>query len=142
MTGDVLYTSISNALSRLCPTPTIEGTLTGCETGTIEVGEATWLDQGTPENGQVTIKVADAQYNSSDTLNMFINMLAGGFNASGTGDNCQLLDWTKTLSQRDSHIPVTKTGKDTFCNTNGFLDLQYFSGLQETAELWLEAEVR
>lgn len=151
MTGEVLFTSISNALTSLCPTPTSAGAWTSCATGTINVGKADYLESGKPEQGDLTIHVTDAQYNSSDYLNLFINMIAGAANATGTGGNCKLLDWkyiTETWKRDiDGRMieppePIIRSGNDTFCNINSFLDTQWYDGVQEAAQMWFETEVR
>ncbi|KAF7894175.1 hypothetical protein EAF00_007689 [Botryotinia globosa] len=93
MTGEALFTSVSNALTSLCTTPTSSGAWTSCQTGTIELGDATWLNDNSREDGKVTIKVIDAQYNTTDYLDMVIHMIASTGNATATGNNCKLLDW-------------------------------------------------
>lgn len=146
MTGSVLFTSVSNALTSLCPTPTASGAWTSCQTGTIKVGDATWLDKQDPQDGTLTIHVTDAQYNSTDYLNLFIQMVSSAANASATGSNCQLLDWVNATTIFKREItppePVFVKGNSTFCNMNGFLDTQFYNGIQETAQMWLETEVR
>jgi len=150
MTGEVLYTSISNALTSLCPTPTSSGAWTSCETGTVKVGQAAYLENGEPEEGELTLHVTDAQYNSTDYLNLFINMIAGSANASATGSNCKLLDWSYVTEgwKRDLDgrvvgppAPERHKGNDTFCNLNSFLDTQWYDGIQESAQMWFETEV-
>lgn len=150
MTGEALFTSISNAVMSLCPTPTSEGVWTSCETGTVNVGPATWLNNGKPEDGELTIHITDAEYNTSSYLQLFTQMLSGAANASASGSNCQLLDWAYTnyIGKRDiggranaPAPPVTHKGHDTFCNINSFFDTQFYDGVQEQAKMWLEAEV-
>ncbi|KAF5867938.1 uncharacterized protein Bfra_007133 [Botrytis fragariae] len=147
MTGEILFTSVSNALTSLCPTPTTSGAWTTCQTGTIELGDATWLNDNSREDGKVTIKVTDAQYNTTDYLDMFIRMIASTANATATGDNCELLEWDEiTWKKRDANPsngqqePTTERGGAHFCNTNGFLDTQFYDGIQETAKMWFETE--
>ena len=129
MTGSVLFTSVSNALKSLCPTPTSEGAWTNCPTGTVNVGNATWLENQHPQEGQVTIQVKDAEYNSTEYLDLFINMVAGAANASATGENCNVLDWVKEIQPLKREIvppePIIDKGNSTFCNMNGFLDAQF-----------------
>lgn len=159
MTGEQLYTSISNAIVAQCPTPTSSGAWTSCQTGTIKVGPATYLEDKAPKEGDLTVQITDAQYNSSDYLDLFINMIARSANASATGDNCALLDWVTEshpdISKRSvkfngngkrgdpppDEITYTNKGASTFCNMNGFLDTQFYDGVQEAAQMWLEAEV-
>jgi hypothetical protein len=151
MTGDVLFTSVSNAVMKMCPTPTSEGAWTSCTTGTIPVGSAAYLDNGEPEvDGELTIHFTDTQYNTSDYLNLFAQMLAGAANASATGSNCKVLDWAYTTwaGKRDINgreieppTPIPHKGESTFCNINSFFDTQFYDGVQETAKMWFEAEV-
>ncbi|TGO17700.1 hypothetical protein BTUL_0015g00360 [Botrytis tulipae] len=147
MTGEVLFTSVSNALTSLCPTPTSSGAWTSCQTGTIELGDATWLNDNSREDGKVTIKVTDAQYNTTDYLDMFIHMIASTANATATGNNCKLLEWEEiSWRKRDAFAsngpqePTTERGGAHFCNMNGFLDTQFYDGIQETAKMWFETE--
>jgi hypothetical protein len=150
MTGEALFTSVSNAVMSLCPTPTSDGAWTSCETGVVEVGEATWLNDKEPEKGKLTVHLTDAQYNSTKYLDLFVQMLAGAANASATGTNCNLLDWTYVteVARRDIDGrmivppgPIVHSGNDTFCNINSFFDTQFYDGVQETAKMWFEAEV-
>jgi hypothetical protein len=151
MTGETFFTSVSNAVMSLCPTPTSEGAWTSCATGTVDVGDAAWLDGKRPEQGKLTLHLTDTQYNTTDYLNLFANMLAGAANASASGSNCALLDWAYSTVgiSRDIHkridapipFPETHAGKDTFCNVNSFFDTQFYDGIQETAKMWFEAEV-
>ena len=148
MTGLALFTSISNALTSLCPTPTSPGAWTICETGVIEVGSATYLDPATEERseGTVTVKVTDAQYNATNFHDLFINMIASAANASATGNNCNSSQWEQEIITKRDEGGGTLTkwisGTDIWCNMNGFLDTQFYDGVQETAKMWLEAEVR
>jgi hypothetical protein len=150
MTGDVLFTSISNALTSMCPTPTSAGAWTSCETGTIIVGQATYLEGQGPE-GDLTIHVTDAQYNSTDYLNLFIHMIAGAANATATGSNCKSLEWRNVSyawerdidgREVDPDAPIEHSGTSIFCNINNFLDAQWYDGVQESALMWFETEVR
>ncbi|TGO28094.1 hypothetical protein BPAE_0032g00370 [Botrytis paeoniae] len=105
MKGGILFTSVSNALTSLCPTPTSSGAWTSCQTGTIELGDATWLNDNSREDGKVTIKVTDAQYNTTDYLDIFIHMIASTANATATGDNCKLLEWEEiSWRKRDASM--------------------------------------
>ena len=151
MTGEVLFTSISNALTSLCPTPTSAGAWTSCQTGTINVGQAAYLNDNSPDEGELTIHVTDTQYNSTDYLDLFINMIAGAANATATGSNCNILDWIKVIDVGKRDIdgrmigppePIEEKGNSTFCNINSFLDTQWYDGIQESALMWFETEVR
>lgn len=154
MTGKVLFTSISNAVKSLCPTPTSSGAWTSCETGTIKVGPASYINSGKPEDGDLTIHVLDAQYNTTDYLDLFTFMLAGAANASATGSNCELIDWAYNTyldslgNKRDingrefgENQPIHHAGSNTFCNMNSFFGTQFMDGVQETAKMFFEAEV-
>ncbi|TGO66845.1 hypothetical protein BOTNAR_0053g00380 [Botryotinia narcissicola] len=147
MTGEVLFTSVSNALTSLCPTLTSSGAWTSCQTGTINLGDATWLNDNSREDGKVTIKVTDAQYNTTDYLDMFIHMIASTAHATATGNNCKLLEWEEiSWRKRDAFAsngpqePTTERGGAHFCNMNRFLDTQFYDGIQETAKMWIETE--
>lgn len=82
MTGEALFTSVSNALTSLCLTLTSDSAWTSCQTGTVNVGKATYLDSKTLDKGDLTITVTNAEYNSTDYLNLFINIIAGAANVS------------------------------------------------------------
>lgn len=145
MTGAALFTSVSNALSSLCPTPTSDGAWTSCSTGSVKVGAAAYLEDGMPKEGDVNLHVPDAQYNSTNYLQLFINMIAGAANATATGLNCKPINWswlepTENFGGGES-MPITHKGIDTFCNINNFLDAQWYDGVKENAQMWFETEV-
>lgn len=146
MTGEILFTSISNVLTSLCPTPTTSGAWTSCETGSFKVGDAAFIDAGKPEQGDLTLHVTDSTYNSTDYLNLFINMVAGAANASAVGVNCDVLSWDYWQEGYKREIgpeeAIEHKGKDTFCNMNSFFDTQWYDGLQEQAAMWFETEVK
>lgn len=147
MTGEVLYTSVYNALMSLCPTPTSSGAWTSCSTGTVNVGKASFIENGKPTDGDVTLKVPDAQYDTPDMLNLFLKMAAGAANASASGKNCNPIDWsytTEVINDKRDHpfnSPHVTKGTDIFCNINGFFDTQFYDGVQQTATKWFETEV-
>jgi hypothetical protein len=69
--------------------------MTSCETGEVTLGKATWFDKSQPQDGDLTVQVTNAQYNSTEYRDLFINMLATSANASASGTKCKLLDWVK-----------------------------------------------
>ena len=95
LTGYALVATISSALQRMCPNPSTPGAMTSCETGEVTLGKATWLDKSEPQDGDLTVQVTNAQYNSTEYRDLFIKMLATSANASASGRNCKLLDWVK-----------------------------------------------
>ncbi|KAI9640443.1 hypothetical protein NHQ30_011188 [Ciborinia camelliae] len=146
-TESALVTSISNALTNLCPIPTATAgpeVWTNCATGAITLGTAAGLDKKTPENGNVTIQVMHAEYNSTRQGDLCINMITSSANASASGANCQLFDWVKETNVErfvgPGGPPAVLHGKDTFCNMNNIFDTQFYDGIQETSQQWLEAE--
>jgi hypothetical protein len=111
--------------------------MTSCETGEVTLGKATWLDRSQPQDGDLTVQVTNAQYNSTEYRDLFINMLATSANASASSTNCKLLDWAKPRQKPPEKrcvgcgpTPPEETGKDTFCNMAGFVDTQFFDGMK------------
>ncbi|TGO55367.1 hypothetical protein BCON_0093g00400 [Botryotinia convoluta] len=74
-------------------------------------------------------------------------MIALTANASATGSNRKLLEreeitWRKrdAFASNGPQEPTTERVGAHFCNMNGFLDTQFYDGLQETAKMWFETE--
>ncbi|THV55360.1 hypothetical protein BGAL_0009g00090 [Botrytis galanthina] len=68
-------------------------------------------------------------------------------NATTTGDDCKLLEWEEiSWRKRDAFAsngpqePTTGRGGAHFCNMNGFLDTQFYDGIQETAKTLCKTE--
>jgi len=57
LTGSALMMTMSSALQTMCLTPTSSGACTGCTTGVVVFGEATWLDSNKEHQVDLTIKV-------------------------------------------------------------------------------------
>ncbi|CZR56719.1 uncharacterized protein PAC_06608 [Phialocephala subalpina] len=146
LTGSALIIKISSALQPMCPTPTTSGAWAECFTDAVTLAMS-WLNSDErPEHGALTLKVTDAQYNSTGFCDLFIEMIATAANSSASGDNCKLLGWilpvAYTLKERcapdQCNTTPTQKGSNLFCNMEGFLDTQFYNGVQETARMWLE----
>lgn len=95
LTGEALYTSVSNALETLCPTPT-GNTITSCSNDTAAVhGVDYWTGsdgqsaiQGAVEDGTLSIAVPISKYNSSELRVGLINTIAMAVNSSAQGSSC------------------------------------------------------
>ncbi|KAF2232566.1 hypothetical protein EV356DRAFT_517324 [Viridothelium virens] len=128
LTGPPLYTTVSSALSQLCPGASL------CSMGdsaTVTVDHVPYIDvvNEMEDRGQLMISVLASSFNSVDMRDFMIGMIALAVNSSATGKSC----WNET--NRD-YNPVDPFGASpetkTACNAAGFIGFQYVdaSGFQ------------
>ena len=148
LTGDALFTSISNAISTICAsTTTTTAAATGvdsaaptesvvCGTDTVVIGEIVYLAEGkvgTLEGtGELTVSVESSKLVPSDPsiLEAMIIMVASLANTSATGDSC----WK---GMREVGGEGFYSVEDvTLCNSAGFGGVQYLQNGTLTA--WLD----
>lgn len=90
LTGGDLYTSVSDALVSLCPTPSQTESATQCdETGSISIGGIEYVD--CLQTGSLVVEVPTSGYNDSQILTAMIKSIATSIENSATstsGNNC------------------------------------------------------
>ncbi|KAI8944516.1 hypothetical protein F4801DRAFT_594890 [Xylaria longipes] len=154
VTGTALYTSISSALDKICPTPT---GVTGCSTDSVTIGGIPYVDADVLNNhGELVVRVGSSSYNDSSIRDALIKTAATAAQMAAQGKNCyeqeySVLElkrsespwWVPRLFRRDRPFSTTETA--TWCNTVGFAGPQYYNPwwrLQETpgATDYIDAE--
>ncbi|QIW98705.1 hypothetical protein AMS68_004223 [Peltaster fructicola] len=103
LTGSALYTSISNALTSICPPVTQTTALTTCS-GTAKIGGITYVgdeSQSLAKDGEIIVSTQNSGYNETSLRNAAIKALAlSAMNSASTQSNC----WNETykiLTKRD-----------------------------------------
>jgi hypothetical protein len=88
LTGAPLYTSLSNAMSSLCPTP-VPSAYTSCNTGKAYIKDVEWVsgDQGLVK-GELGVEIESSSYDDPVTLNGMIKAAANTFMSSANSSNC------------------------------------------------------
>jgi hypothetical protein len=147
LTGTALYTSVSSALEKLCPSVTQTKSFTACKTDSVTVSNVEYVSAGSLDrNGELVIKVAASSYNSTTLRNAMIKSAAlTAQKGSEKPSSCSNQTYTTILKRdelppsrifgrrsslfagyaRDRPEPVEQNG--VFCNTAAFAGVGYFS---------------
>lgn len=88
LTGTALYTSISSALNKLCPSVTQTSRFTKCSTDSIPIKDIDYINGETLAQGELIVRVEASQYNATYLPEAMINSAALTANTSATGNNC------------------------------------------------------
>ncbi|KAI1765266.1 hypothetical protein GGR53DRAFT_490503 [Hypoxylon sp. FL1150] len=142
LTGDALYTSVSNALDKICPTPSASGgDFTSCSTdGAVIEGIDYISEDALLTSGELVVSVESSKYNETNIRDALIKTAAAAAQNAAVGTNCyqqgynSLLRrswWMPDLFRRD-RLHVTRQ-QITFCNTVGFAGPHYYSPWWKTA---------
>ena len=142
LTSADLFTSISSAISSLCPS-----TATACDQETkIKIPKIAYVeDDSLAEDGELLVQIDSSGYNDSSTLHALIGMAAQSFASSATGGNCQDVSYTvEGLLKRDHPYPVHETMN--MCHAGHFASPQYYSQYWRDAprpgpQDWLSVEI-
>ncbi|KAK8071347.1 hypothetical protein PG997_011550 [Apiospora hydei] len=143
VTGTQLYTSISNALEGLCPTPT-NNARTECKAeGAVAVKKVPYKSGGfLARDGELQIKVGASQYNDTQIRGALIKTAAAAAQHAATGKNCYEAEYEveqykrravrrhwwdprRVLDRAD--IPHALPSQATWCNTVGFYGPHYYN---------------
>ena len=130
LTSTALFTSISSAITTLCPT-----TATTCDQDTkITIPNIVYIGFDDLEtDGELTVQMSDSgSYDDSSILHTLIGMAAQSIASSATGGNCADATYeTLNMRKRDHpyHVPETIN----ICNAGHFASPQYYS------QYWREA---
>lgn len=164
LTGSALSTSISSAISKLCPTPSKQGAATTCSTDTVKIGHIDYVEDGMlAQDGTLDVKVDASWYNETGLRKAMIDSAAlTAMLATQTPKNCytskyDIESWGKRkrtplalahrflgMDIRDHPHPIPINDGPTWCNTVGFAGVQYYNQfwrLQQTAGAtdWIDA---
>lgn len=112
LTGAALYTSVSNALETLCPTPS-NNAYTSCNNNSISIPDVVYWSGNDAEggddtsNGDLQVTVPLSSYNSSDLRSAMIQSVALATNTSAQGSSCYNLTSTCAISHVSTCDPQT-----------------------------------
>ncbi|KAI9758154.1 MAG: hypothetical protein M4579_003187 [Chaenotheca gracillima] len=139
LTGTQLYTSISNALETLCPSPTQTTGMTACSTDSVDIEDVPYVNAGFLSQGKLVVTVEASQYNMSSLRDAMIKSAALTAQNAATDKNCydQKYDvesiikrdvsprWLPRIFRRDH--PHAEQEIETWCNTVGFAGVNYYN---------------
>ncbi|KAI0010802.1 hypothetical protein F4779DRAFT_638430 [Xylariaceae sp. FL0662B] len=142
LTGSALYTSVSSALNKICPTPTSSG-FTSCKTDTVSIGKIPYVSMDfLSRDGELQVSVESSKYNVSSIRTGLIKAAAAAAQHAATGKNCyeQKYEISQLTPSRRSWMPSwlpefmrrgdiqpPRQGKATWCNTVGFSGPHYYN---------------
>ncbi|KAK6084839.1 hypothetical protein SCUP234_03022 [Seiridium cupressi] len=140
LTGTALYTSVSSALEKICPSPT-GSSFTSCKTDTVSIEEIPFVEMDYLSNkGELQVSVESSTYNISSIRDALIKAAAAAAQQAATGKNCYeqkylvsslgARSWLGSLVpsfMRRSDIQPPEEEKATWCNTVGFSGPQYYN---------------
>jgi hypothetical protein len=156
LTGTALYTSVSSALEKLCPTVTQTKSLTSCVATSVAIPKIQYIKDGSLfSDGELNVQVQVGNYNSTALRNAMIKSTAVvAEKASNKKTSCSSLQYTVSeLEKRDDleflppsrihnrrnltyyerdHIEPEQQST-TLCTTTSFSRVQYFG------QYWREA---
>ncbi|KAF2159423.1 hypothetical protein M409DRAFT_60774 [Zasmidium cellare ATCC 36951] len=133
LTGDALYTGVSNALVSVCPPVTQTTSATKCS-GTATIKGITYVESDSiSHDGELEIFAAFSSYNQTSLRDAMIQSLAQSAAKSATGNNCykanyQVLtkrNWYDKLFRRDH--PVLEHEEIELCNMAELALVNYYS---------------
>ncbi|KAF3014011.1 hypothetical protein E8E14_009851 [Neopestalotiopsis sp. 37M] len=139
LTGDALYTSVSSALDKICPTPTDSG-FASCKTDTVSIGKIPYVSaEYLAHDGELQVSVESSTYNVTSIRNALIMAAAKAAQQAATDKNCYeqkylvgplgkrgWSSWLPGFLQR-SDIQPPQEEKGTWCNTVGFSGPHYYN---------------
>ena len=122
LTSDALYTSLSNALETLCPSP-VSGSTVTVPSGTATIKGITWVEsQATSpaSNGELLVSIDSGVYSDAKLRTAMIQAAAKGFVASANGTNCFNTSWSIP-----EYHEVNERGTLLTCNAAKFAGVHY-----------------
>lgn len=127
LTGGALYTSLSSALDKLCPTPT-ENSYTECATDSVKINKIEYIgdEKALETNGYLEVFVQNSNYNNSDLRTAMINSIARTAVFTANGTNCYEADYEKELFY--DHVHEMERYNTTHCNAAQAANAEYFDG--------------
>jgi len=133
LNGTALYTSISSALNKICPTAT--GNWASCSTTTVAIKQIVYIEgDGTRgEDGELVVSVQSSSYDDTKLRDAMIKSAALTAQTSANSTNCYQ---TKYILCEKGECGEEKI---TLCNAAGFAGVQYYDGAPVAATMWLDA---
>ena len=138
LTADALYTSVSNALESICPTPT-GNEVTSCDNKTFTIQDVDYWNgsggesdtEGPLSKGELEISAPISKYNSSQLRSALINTTAMTINSSATGPACYQEQTVCSPTRFNDCVSGTNF---TFCNAPELLEVNFWDAKYETTE--------
>ena len=96
LNGDSLHTSVSDALTWLCPAPTSSGAFTDCQNSSATIDGVAYFDQGAADSEggssfcarQPCSKVPSSKDNNTELRDDMVAVIAMSTNSSDVGPSC------------------------------------------------------
>ncbi|KAI1759341.1 hypothetical protein GGR53DRAFT_150707 [Hypoxylon sp. FL1150] len=136
VTGTALYTGVSNALEKICPTPTSKS-FTSCKTDSASINGVPYVEAGfLAKDGEIVVSVESSAYNETSIRDALIKTAAAAAQHAATGKNCytahyeveemrKVRRWWNRLLGRDAPHPEPESA--TWCNSVGFAGPHYYN---------------
>ncbi|KAI0181664.1 hypothetical protein GGR52DRAFT_577999 [Hypoxylon sp. FL1284] len=137
LTGAALYTSVSSALNKLCPTAE-PNKYTSCDGGSVKIGGVSYVEAGyLNKHGDLAVTVESSKYNQTSIRDAMIKTAAASVQNAATGKNCYearygvqsirsyIPSWVPIPSMFKRSHPYEHTA--TWCNTVGFAGPHYYN---------------
>ncbi|KAI1169510.1 hypothetical protein F4777DRAFT_584850 [Nemania sp. FL0916] len=139
LTAGALYTGVSSALEKLCPTPTSSDLITCDENAKVGIPGVAWIDsESLRTDGELVVQVLGGSYNDSNIRSGLIMSTALAVNESAVGKNCYKASynvlgfkrsespwWVPQMFRRDA--PHETPTQITLCNAIDFVSPRYWS---------------
>lgn len=132
LTGTGLYTSISSALDKICPTAT--GNWVSCSTDTVAIKKIDYVQTDYLKQGALVVSVQSSSYNNTKLRDAMIRSAALTAQASANGTNCHM-----ATHEVCGDRPPCAPEQIQLCNAAGFAGVQYYDGQKTGAAMWLDA---
>lgn len=132
LTGTALYTSISSALDKICPTAT--GSWVSCSTNTVPIKKIDYVSHDYLNQGELVVSVQSSSYNTTKLRDAMIKSAALTAQSSANGTNCY-----EAVHEVCGDRPPCAPETITLCNAAGFAGVQYYDGRKTGAAMWLDA---
>ena len=145
LTSSALYLSISNALTKLCPTVSQTTEMTSYETGTVAIQKIPFSEGGVlNENGELVVRVEASQYDLCSLRDAMINSASLTAENSAVGSNCYTAHFEAPPLRKCEYFftpwklarhwlglevrehPVLEPSEAHWCNAAAFAGVQYF----------------
>lgn len=88
VTGSALYTGVSLALEKLCPSVTQTTSITGCETDAAKISDVPYVNAGFLAYSTIDVKVGASQYNHTSLRDAMIRSVALTAMYTASSNNC------------------------------------------------------
>jgi hypothetical protein len=134
LTSSALYSSISSALDKLCPSPT--GSSGACATSTVTIGGIDYIEPITEakEQGSLAIAVDSSNYGSDSVRqDMIVYAARTAIAGASTNNSCQEQGYQVAEYRAVARENIT------LCNAPSFAGVQFYDAKSSGTAGWLDA---